>query len=219
MKSIFNKPIVKIIVTVWFCIMSTVAVFSQSSNTIVTEYDTELSDLEAVADQVIQAKISRTDQKYPSKQITYNITVNSAIDSGRIAIQWYYPKSLFNVVGSDLDNITLLANTEYTSSKSFTPIMLINEKLSGIRPFSIGVKVTAFSNEKNYFTIVKENYIFDANYQLLPITDKYRFEKTEYEVGKILLNLVIAGVIFTVLGFAIGRFVSYINSPDKLILK
>jgi Neuraminidase (sialidase) len=199
--------------------MSTVAVFSQQSNTIVTEYDSELTDLVEVADQVIQASMSTTDQKYPSKEVTFKINVKSAIDSGRIAIQWYYPRSLFTIIGSDLDNITLLANQEYNASKSFIPIILINEKNTGIRPFSIGLKVTAFSNEKNYFTIIKGSYLFDADYQLTPLTDKYRFEKTEYEVNKILINLVIASVVFTIVGFVLGKFVSYINSPDKLILK
>jgi hypothetical protein len=210
-----KKTIWKIFLVLNFVVLSSVAVFSQSTTTATTDPDTNPDSIIEVADQALKVEIIPLPQQYPSKNIGFRIKIKSEVDSGRVSIQWYYPIGYLKVIGNSKDSATVTANSEYTLDKYFSPIIVANEK-TFMQSLTMGAKVIALTYEKNYTTITKSNFIIDSNFQLLPLTDEYRFAKTDTEVTKIVVNLIIAGGIMLIISLALGRFLAYINKDDTI---
>jgi len=211
-----RKQFVRIIVTIFFCTLASVSAYSQGIALLSTaETNVDPNNLVEVTDQALKVEVTALDQEYPSKNITFRLKVNSGIDSGRVFIQWYYPQSLYNIVGNSLDNVTLVSGGEFVGEKSFSPIIIPNEK-TFTQGFTIGIKVTALTYEQNYLTITKSGFVIDSKYQLLPIGESYRMAKANYDTTQLLTTLVTVGVVMLISAFVIGRFVKYLNSDDTV---
>jgi len=205
----------KIILIIYLTVLSVVAVYAQSATSAsTTNVSSGADNLVEVADEAVQVSIKPLNQEYPSKQIGFQLTITSKYDSGRTAVEWFYPTSLYNIVGDSKDNVTVTTNQTTSITKYFLPI-IINGEQTNILSFGIGVKVSVLTYEKNYLTIIKRNFIIDNQYQLLPLTDYYREAKTEYEVTRMLIILGIVAIVMFLVSFGLGRLVKYVNSDDK----
>jgi len=204
----------KFITLLFLIVMSLVSAIAESVPNTEDDAKTDPNDIVEVADKALKLELVALNQEYPSKKIGFNLTVNPDIDSGRVVLYWYYPSNLYTIVGEQKSNITLTIGNIYSTDKFFTPVSS-TAKLSGVTMITIGVKVSALVYEQNYITVIKKNFYIDNNFQLLPITDTYRQAKTEYEVMKLLEILGITAIGMLVVSFALGRFLNYVNSPDK----
>lgn len=195
--------------------MSATSVFAENAVTSTAEDDkTDPTDIVEVADKALKVDITALEQEYPSLRTGFKLDIDSEVDSGRVTIQWYYPSTLYKIEGDAKTSTMLTSGAPFSVNRYFNPTVSAG-KLGGVTMFTIGVKVSALVYEQNYITIVKKNFYLDSNFQLLPITDTYRQAKTEYEVTKILGVLAIAGISSLVVSFALGKFLNYVNSPDK----
>jgi len=165
----YRKQFFRIVVTIFFCVLASVSVYSQEATSVGAEAGVDPNTLVEVTDQALKVEVTALDQAYPSKNITFRVKVKSGVDSGRVFIQWYYPQSLYNIVGNSLDNVTLVSGSEFVGEKTFSPIIIPNEKTFTQDRIIVDVHVYLFISGKISIDIPSDSKIANEKLSGFPI--------------------------------------------------
>jgi len=170
-------------------------------------------------DSALKLEVSHTRQDYPDQKFTVILKIDSQIDSSKVGVEWTYPIDLLQIEGVQRDIVSVSAGNITTVEKVFFPVPgAIQEDVKDyFRPAEIGIRVNAFTAERNYLSTTLFEIKFNKLMEILPIDDEYKKIKT-FKIAldwgkKILIILTILGIIV----FAVKKFVDYINSPDKVV--
>jgi len=212
MKKIYKK-FVGVLIILSVMSMMLVSVMAQDTQ----EYG--VGETAILIDPALKLDISHTRQDYPNQKFTVILQINSQINSGKVGVEWTYPTNLLQIEGPQRDIVSVSVGNTTTVEKVFFPVESAIEEdvVDYFRTVEVGIRVNAFTAERNYLSTTSFEIKFNKLMEILPIDDEYKKIKT-FKIAldwgkKMLLVLTILGIII----FAIKKFVDYINSPDKVV--
>lgn len=187
---------------------------------IVHAQDTEefgVGEIQEVVDPALKLELSKLPQEYPTKSIPIEIKITSEIDSGKVGIEWEYPKTLFVLEGPATDIVSVTEGNVTTFVKYFTPksTAIIEDGEDKIRIIEIGARVNAFQPDRNYLSATAMTFSVDAEMEVSPIDSSYQRTKVLSTGFTWFVRLSIVTVVIVLIIIGFRKFTDYLNSDDE----
>jgi hypothetical protein len=176
--------------------------------------DTSVGKTQEISDPALKISMSEGIQVYPTKRFPITLTIDSAIDSNRIGINWIYPNDAFLIEGEVTDVLTVSAGQRTT----FTKYFLSRKEYKSINPsikFGFGVRVHGVVAAKNYISSTEMSLTFNNELEKLPVDGNYTRDKTVAAVISWIEVIALISVIIAIIVLIVRRFKAYLNSPDE----
>jgi len=194
---------------------SFVSVEAQESTPTPTVEEIGVGEIQEFSDPALKINFKVGDQEYPSKRFALVFEITSIIESGKIGVDWVYPKNFFKIEGPERDRLdSLVPGQTVTVTKYFTPTSTKPSVAGTVRKVEFGARVLALIPELNYLSSTKIEANFNEEWEISPQGEQYQTEKT---VKNILTTLfwialvVVAGVLIVV---GVRKFMRYLNTDD-----
>lgn len=166
-----------------------------------------------ITDEALKLDIQISNQAFMSRKITVEVTINSLIDSGKAAVDWFYDSNLFTVDSNDRNIITLSKDNKLVVKKNFYPIT----KYQRTENFNskITAKVTATAYDINYLSTRILNFTMNPKYEITPLLTSYSQVKTVSLYGSIVLIVLSASSLIAFFSFLLNKFLIYLNTDEE----
>ena len=174
-----------------------------------------IGETQEFSDPAFKINLTLGDQEYPSSRFSLKFEISSIIESGKIGVDWIYPKNYFKIEGAERDRIdSLVPGQNIVLVKYFTPISDKPSAVGTIRKVEFGARVLGLIPDLRYLSSTKISTEFNNEWEITPLGQVYQTEKTVKTILTTLFWIVIIVAAGVLLVIGVRKFMDYLNKDD-----